>query len=425
MSAGPRGLWRAGATLLALLACVACAGVAPVSADGSSAAAQDGDDLLIVAVVDRPALAAGSNSGGRGDYRRAGYFGSDQAHADAQAIAEQYGLTELAAWTIAPLSWRCMLYRLRAGADRGAVLQALQSDPRIQLAQPSNRFDTLADAPRYNDPYLELQSGLRSLYATAAQQFGQGENVTVAVIDGAVDTRHPELAERLRARHDYVRKGADGETAAIDAHGTAVAGVIAATANNREGIVGVAPRSNLLALRACWPDAGSARGGARCNTFTLAQALVAAIGAGAEVINLSLAGPRDALLEKLVAYASARGVVVVGALPSSGRIEGFPAAAPGVLVAAVAGDAPAPAGTLAAPGRDVLTLAPGGGYAYLSGSSMAAAHVSGAAALLKSIRPRLTGEEIAQLLAPPGAAGPMNLCRAARGAAGAGSQASC
>lgn len=413
--------WRTGAALLALLGCVACAGVEPVLQHGRTAAAQDGDDLVIVAVPDRHALAGAGGTSGRADYRRGSYFGSDEAHADARAIAQQHGMTELAAWTIAPLSWRCMLYRLPAGADREATLAALRRDARVQLAQASNGFDTLAELPRYNDPYLELQSGLRSIRATAAQQFGQGENVTVAVIDGAVDAGHPELLRRLRDRRDYVR-GTAGEAATPDHHGTAVAGIIAATANNREGIVGVAPLTKLLALRACWPAATSARGGARCNTFTLAQALVAAISAGAEVINLSLGGPRDELLERLVAYAAARGAVVVGALPASGRIEGFPAAAPGVLVAAVAEGVPALAGTLAAPGRDILTLAPGGGYVYLSGSSMAAAHVSGAAALLKSIQPLLTGDQIARLLAPS-----MNLCRAASslGAAGTASAGVC
>jgi subtilisin family serine protease len=412
---------RNGAAALAwaaLAALASCASPPDASAPVQrAAAADDGDDLIIVAIAEHLSSAPAVGGSARGDYRRGSYFGSHDARATAAAIAGEQGMTEVAAWTIEPLALRCMLYRLRAGTDRQAALAALRRDPRVRLAQPSNRFETYTEPPPYNDPYVGLQHSLSGMGAFAAQQWGQGQNITVAVIDSAVDATHPELAERVHQQRDFVRGGA---ATASDGHGTAVAGVIAATANNHQGIVGVAPRASLLALRACWPAAA----GARCNTFTLAQALAAAIAAGADVINLSLGGPRDALLEQLVAYAVSRGAVVVGALPPSGRVEGFPAAATGVLVAAVTAPRSATApGTLAAPGHQVLTLTPGGGYGYSSGSSIAAAHVSGAIALLKSIRPQLGAAEATKLLGA--GATELNLCTAARALAAGSDVAAC
>jgi subtilisin family serine protease len=110
----------------------------------------------------------------------------------------------------------------------------------------------------------------------------------------------------------------------------------------------------------------------------------------------------------------ARGIVVVGALPPGGQRQGFPSGVPGVLAVASSEDGPPLAGLLAAPGRRILTLAPGGGYEFASGSSMASAHVAGAAALLRALDPRLDGEAVARLLGDEGR-GPapgIDACRA-------------
>ncbi|MBL8361223.1 MAG: S8 family serine peptidase [Rubrivivax sp.] len=411
--------WGAGVLAVAVLGLAGCGSIPPPLPAAAGAQAE-GDDLIVVAVAEHHVVHAGVGASARADYKRSTYAGSEEARAEARHVAAAHGLVEVAAWTILPLELRCMLYRLPPGADRGAVLAALQRDPRVRIAQASNRFDTLAvpsagAALPYNDPYLGLQHGLLDTGALLAQRVTMGEPVTVAVIDGAVDRRHPDLAERVRTQADYVG-ASQPESAGIDPHGTAVAGIIAATANNGQGIVGVAPRTKLLALRACWPSASP--GAARCNTFTLAQALVAAISAGADVINLSLGGPRDPLLEQLVQYATTRGAVTVAALPASGRIEGFPAAVQSVLVAAMAEDLAARTssvpGLLAAPGRDVLSLQPGGGYGYSSGSSMAAAHVSGAVALLKSLDRRLKPADAARLLTPATGAPRLDICGAVR-----------
>ena len=96
----------------------------------------------------------------------------------------------------------------------------------------------------------------------------------VAIIDTGIDFNHPDLAGQIVARRNFV----DSDDAAfrLDRHGTAVAGVIAALADNHLGIVGIAPDSRLIALKACW-QARATLAAATCNSFTLAQALQSAI----------------------------------------------------------------------------------------------------------------------------------------------------
>src|SRR5690606_24137025 len=129
----------------------------------------------------------------------------------------------------------------------------------------------------------------------------------VAVVDSAVDTEHPELAGRVSVARDFVEPGGKWKP---EVHGTAVAGVIAAAANNREGIFGIAPDAEIAALRACWSQPTDPSR-ARCTSFTLARAVEAAIVLQAEILNLSLSGPPDPLLERLIDEAVSSGIIVV------------------------------------------------------------------------------------------------------------------
>lgn len=182
-----------------------------------------------------------------------------------------------------------------------------------------------------------------------------------------------------------------------DSHGTEVAGVIAANADNHQGIVGIAPKAVLSVYKACWyPPAPNA--GARCNSFTLAKALAGIIDTDARIVNLSLGGPTDPLLNMLLAKLLSQGRIVITAMPPNGVVDGFPDSAPGVIVVRVSGASAAPPGVLSAPGNDILTTQPGGGYDFTSGSSMAAAHVTGIAALLLSLAPKLDANAVHDLL---------------------------
>ncbi len=376
------------ATACLCMALTGCAAPARTAAD-------DSGGLIIVAVTEGGSARSAAGTAARTDYRRAGsYSGSDAALDTLAALAAEHQLAELDAWTIPTLNWRCALLRPASGADAATLLERLARDPRVALAQPLNQFQTLSEPGAYNDPYVSLQTGFARIDAAGAQRASRGDGVTVAVIDTGLDPQHPDLLGRISAGRDFAGRPSDG---AGERHGTEVAGVIAASANNGIGIVGVAPGVRLLPLRACW--GGGTGQAARCNSFTLARALAAALAERPDIINLSLGGPRDPLLEKLLAQALARGIVVVGALPPGGTREGFPAAVPGVLAVAIAEDGIVGQGVLAAPGRRVLTLAPGGGYDYASGSSMAAAHVSGVVALLRALDPKLEGPALQTLLA--------------------------
>jgi subtilisin family serine protease len=244
--------------------------------------------------------------------------------------------------------------------------------------------------------------------------------VTIAVIDTGVDTAHPELAGRIKLTRNFVDD--DAQRFQMDRHGTAVAGVIAALTNNGQGIVGVAPAADLLALKACWQERLEAP--AVCNTLTLAEALAFAIERRSRIINLSLTGPSDPLLSRLVGRALNQGILVLGAsaprssaltVASTSLDEGFPLGVPGVIAVAdadsgaprakeISTSVPAvprpesPRPILAAPGREVLTLAPGGRYDYVSGSSISTAMVTGVVALLLERNQRLQGDEVRTLL---------------------------
>lgn len=374
----------------------------------------DPERVIVLAVVDRPAPAMAVGGTPRGYAGTAAYQGSPAARAVASAVARDYQLDELAAWTIRALDLRCMLFRLPNGVDRDALLAKLREDRRVALAEPLRRYRTYSTSTtRYNDPYFDLQQGFSAIDAAAAQHWTRGEGVVIALIDTGVDAHHPELRGRIAANRDFVDD--DGEQIDADRHGTEVAAIMAANANNKLGIVGVAPAARIDVFRACWPLAPTV-GASQCNSFTLAQALGAAIAADARIINLSLGGPADPLLGQLLRVAIARGAIVVGAVPPDGSLDGFPLRSAGVLAVAAGSGRQDPTGAvLTAPGEDILTAVPGGHFDFASGSSLSAAHVSGVAALLLSLEPDLDAAEMRRLLQSSAASGPgakINACRA-------------
>jgi subtilisin family serine protease len=154
--------------------------------------------------------------------------------------------------------------------------------------------------------------------------------------------------------------------------------VIAARADNGVGIAGIAPAARLMGLRACWQQAAATL----CDTLSLAKALHFAIDHRARVINMSLSGPRDQLLTRLVETGLARGQTVVAAFDPATSDGGFPASQPGVVAVGSEGMPNLPGRVYLAPGRDIPTAAPGGGWTLVDGTSYAAAHVSGLLALM-------------------------------------------
>ena len=403
-----RGLIVLVAMMTALSACVHSRPTAspvdhasPSHASAISVSSMDSQRDIVLAVanpLEPIATHAGTNLLG---YASSGHYGAGQRAASTLAELEQrYGLRELTSWPIKALGLYCAVLEPPPGTTRDALLKTLATDDRVQLAQPLQDYAVYAEqqpqTPRhYNDPYVNLQSGFVDTDAAIAHNLSQGDRVHIAVIDTGVDTMHPDLQENI---HD-MRNLVDDDVPAFnhDRHGTEVAGVIAAIGDNHQGIVGIAPKATLNIYKACWypPDSKS---GARCNSFTLAKALAAVMDADARIVNLSLGGPADPLLNKLLAELLRQGRIVVAALPPDGSIDGFPDNALGVIVVRASDASTAPPNVLSAPGNDILTTQPSGGYDFASGSSMAAAHVTGIAALLLSLAPRLDAIAIRDLL---------------------------
>ena len=155
-----------------------------------------------------------------------------------------------------------------------------------------------------------------------AHAIATGKNVSIAVVDTELEKDHPDLKGRLIKTVNFVDGG--DLTFSRDQHGTAVAGVIGARANDGVGIYGIAPDAEISAFKACW-YADESENGALCSSWSLAKAIDAAILQGVKVINLSLAGPEDMLLAKLLKTAHERGITVVAAALEKGEHPGFPA----------------------------------------------------------------------------------------------------
>jgi subtilisin family serine protease len=396
----PKPAW---ACLLAIAA--ATAGEASVSP--SAPADPESPARIVVAFANQPQAAPGPAGTTGRRYAGDGYRVAQGAELEARRLAARYALRQIASWPIRELAMHCVVYEIEGARTAPEVLAALTHDRRVVLAEPLNEFHTLTAAGAspagvpYNDPLYDLQSNLRALGIPAAHQRAQGAGVRIALIDTGVDSQHPDLRGRILETHSFLTPAR--RPARLLRHGTAMAGIIAAVANNHIGIVGIAPRAQLLVYEACWqlrPDDDAAA----CNTFTLARALAAALESGAPLINLSVGGPADALLDSLIEVGLGRGVVFVGA--GGADDAGFPTRVAGVIAAA-GSEGPLPPGALPAPARRVLTLRPGGDYDFESGSSVAAAELTGVVALLMSASPaRLTAPRLAALLRDSGGDAP-------------------
>ena len=330
-------------------------------------------------------------------------------------LSRSYGLERVADWPLQSLEIHCLVFEATTIATQD-VLNKLGGEQYVETAQVLNYFSVTADKETiktaYDDPYYKMQPGHQTLQVGESHGWATGKGVRIAIIDTGLDTDHVDLNRQLAGFKNFVDRSNTGFKA--DVHGTAVAGVIAASANNGVGMVGVAPDAQLYALKAC--AQGTVGSGARCTSFTLAKAMNFAIGEQVDIINLSLTGPEDPLLARLVAKALEQGMLVVGAA-GKGPEDRFPGEVEGVITVdsltnnAKSGDK---SHTILAPGNKILTTAPNDAYDFFSGSSFATAHVAGVAALIRQRKPHLSSAVIEQLLAGTAdeASGYANACQA-------------
>ena len=338
----------------------------------------------------------GARSGAYRQPRRYPGVPSDIVRAMTQ-LAQDYHLRQVERWPMTSLGVHCFVFEAPPDAVIESLITQLAADPRVESAQRMNRFElqTVAAAEQWNDPHRRLQKSLDELDVAEAHRWSTGQGIRIAVVDTGVTATHPDLAGQLAEQRNFI-----GGSNAGDRHGTAVAGIIVAKAGNHEGIVGIAPGAKLLAFKACEQLEADGRGS--CTTFNLARAIDYAIDADSDVLNLSLGGPSDRLIERLLLRAIERNIVVVAAAGMNDT--SFPSNLDGVI--AVSGDRGNPmTRTLVAPGTDVLSLAPPDGYDYFSGNSIAAAQVSGIVALMRERGPERRAAEVQTILLRTATAG--------------------
>jgi len=303
-------------------------------------------------------------------------------------IVAFHRLKKISQWSIKALGLEAIVAEVRGDQSVEDAVNALTEDARIESVEPVVAFDLLS----YNDPYFHLQNASTAgADIERIHDLATGKNVSVALVDTGVDRHHPELADRIIYSRNFVDD--DQDEFDNDEHGTSVAGIIASTANNDLGIVGIAPESRLMIFKSCWQDSQTRV--AKCDSYSIMKALVAVLEQQPDILNLSLAGPDDPLIRRLLKQVDARGIIVVAAVDSS-RSQTFPASMEEVIAvsAPLFAGSKLPKDSVLAPGTDILTTTPGATYAFKSGSSMATAYVSGVAALMKERQPALSSRQL-------------------------------
>lgn len=314
--------------------------------------------------------------------------------AQAEALASRHGLARLQSQSFPLVGATIGLFRITDRRTVETVSREFAADASVRSVQPNFRY-LLQDqkaVPAEGDP---AQYALAKLRLPEAHTLAHGANVTVAVIDSGIDVRHPELANAIADSFDAL-----GSKEGPHVHGTGVAGAIVAHAR----LMGSAPAARILAIRAF----GTAPNGAESTTFVLLKGLDYAAAHGARIINMSFAGPKDPLLERGIAAAAVRGILMVAASGNAGPKSPplYPAANANVIAVSAtdAQDKLFAASNrgayiaVAAPGVDILLPAPDQKYQITSGTSFSAAYVSGLAALMLERNPALKPDEVRAIL---------------------------
>jgi hypothetical protein len=279
-----------------------------------------------------------------------------------------------------------------------AGLRSLAGDPRVRSAQANARDQLVWDI---DDTYRHLLPRLDEIDAYEAWDVTRGDpGVVIAIVDSGVLLDHPDLAGRVVAGAD-VADGDDDPTDTIG-HGTLVAGIAGAAANNATGIAGVCPECTILAVKAAKDNETT------LTKFDSAQGIVWAVDHGADVVNLSFGSSTDDPVQAdAVSYALAAGVVVVAAAGNRGDDTfQYPAANDGVIAVAATEDPYRlwPSSSrgawvdIAAPGSRLLSTSIDGTYTVGTGTSFAAPIVAAAAGLALAAAPGASAAQVTDAL---------------------------
>ena len=314
-------------------------------------------------------------------------------------LGQRLGLTLIQSQSFG-LSGRTLLqFQINNGRSVISVLRSLAQYARISAAQPNYLYLLQQGAPAVTRDVPRdstvVQYVVDKLHLREAHEITNGDDVVVAVIDSQVDVTQPELAGSIAGSFD-----ATGQPPAPHPHGTAIAGAIAAHAK----LIGIAPKVKLLTARVFTGNGESAQ----ASTFNILKGIDWAASQNARILNMSFAGPNDPMIRNMISKAHARGLVIIAAVGNAGPRAPplYPAAYADVIgvTATDVDDKLMPQANrgrqvaVSAPGVDIVAPAPADTYQITSGTSVAAAHVSGVAALLLARDPKLTPNALKKIL---------------------------
>jgi hypothetical protein len=314
-------------------------------------------------------------------------------------IAREHDLTVLAVHRSALTGGTLVQFRINGNRQTAAVVRAMEAE-RI-VSQPNYIYilgqaapETAAANSTTDDAQHYVANKLR---LAEVHKIATGRDVMVAVIDSEIDTAHPELAKGIAEKFDAV-----GQPSPPHTHGTGMAGAIVAQAR----LMGVAPGARALAVHAF--STGAQQQSPQATTRHIVAGMEWAMSKGARIINMSFAGPYDPMLALALKNAHAKGAILIAAVGNQGPKSPplYPAADPHVIgVTAIdENDKPYKGSNIgaqvavAAPGVDVMVPAPAESYQITTGTSVAAAHVSGVAALLLERHPNADAQLILEVL---------------------------
>jgi pentapeptide MXKDX repeat protein len=307
------------------------------------------------------------------------------------------GLSTIASQTVGVTGGTLFHLRVAGGRAVADVVRALEAE-NIGIAQPNYVYQLRQDATlaARGNAGDSSQYVVNKLRLGEAHRVATGSNVLVAVIDSAIDIRHPDLAGAVVEQFSAV-----GRPEKPHVHGTGMVGAIAAHSR----LLGVAPKARILAVQAFSADS---RQSPEATTRHIIAGLEWAVSKGARVINMSFAGPYDPMLQLAMKNAYAKGVVLIAAAGNAGAKSPplYPAADPHVIAVTATdqndqlfgGANQGPHVAVAAPGVDITVPAPSDAYQVTTGTSVAAAHVSGVAALLVERHPSVDAATILEVL---------------------------
>ncbi len=327
------------------------------------------------------------------------------------ALNQQFGVTNIQPVFDAQAGGRMLqqdsplnnvvLLNLAQSGNETAAIQAYTSLDEVEYAELNYLFYVFGMP---NDPFLSSQYGLYSgnqgINAFGGWDIERGQNSTIiAIVDTGVDYTHEDLSGKVIKGYDFVNNDYDPRD--DNGHGTHVAGIAGALANNGIGISGVCQGCSILAVKVISAD------GSGANSW-IANGIANAVNLGANVINLSLGGLDNSNTIRLaVQQATQQGALVIAASGNDGSgVPLYPAALPEVLAVGAtnrSGDKASFSNYgshigLAAPGDGIYSTLPGNRYDAWNGTSMASPHVAGLAGLLWSRNPGLTNAQIRQIM---------------------------